>query len=91
MWTQIALLCLSFLFEYYDLNKFRKYERYITPDGYRIVQKVTRDHMGFCLDRQTSLLKSGGIGVFVVQGEIKKHSLVAFYPGTQHTSILHNV
>lgn len=47
--------------------------------------------MGFCLDRQTSLLKSGGIGVFVVQGEIKKHSLVAFYPGTQHTSIIHNV
>lgn len=45
-------------------------------------QDAVQKYMGFTLERRPSLLKDGGMGVFVVGGPVPKHSLVAFYPGT---------
>uniref|UniRef100_A0A915KTW1 SET domain-containing protein n=1 Tax=Romanomermis culicivorax TaxID=13658 RepID=A0A915KTW1_ROMCU len=59
-----------------------KYEEIITEDSYATVQSVIYKHCGFCLEKRKSNVESAGLGVFVKNGRLPKHVVVAFYPGT---------
>lgn len=38
-------------------------------------------YFGFTVERKTSTIYNGGIGVYITKGRVKQGSLVALYPG----------
>jgi len=44
--------------------------------------QVMENYFGFAIERKTSTIRDGGVGVYVTKGKVKQGSLVALYPGT---------
>jgi len=51
-------------------------------DRLRQPLEVMENYFGFAIERKTSTIRDGGVGVYVTKGKVKQGSLVALYPGT---------